>query len=370
MLQTLHVIALVIISDAFLACTAVRAQDNFKMLGERGTRATVVGKDITDGSHWSIYLRPDGALIGAESGSHWTGTWNIQKNKLCMSNPGSKALDRDRRRLFVAELGNDSVGVVDLDARKVVHRIGGLKEPQGVAYLPSGDTLFVANGGDGSVRLFQGPDYAANGRIDLGGDADNVRVDQAANRVIVGYGSGALAMIDAAARSRIADIRLPAHPESFQIDSGSKRIYVNVPNRRAIAVVDPAAGKQTASWPMTNAGANFPMALDEEARRVLVMFRSPARLGVFAMQDGGSLAATDACGDADDLFVDAKRHRVYVSCGEGVIDVFDAHTYRRTARIPTVPRARTSLFVPDRFMLAVRAAAREPAAISLLRPVP
>src|ERR1700686_871668 len=100
------------------------------------------------------------------------------------------AIDLDRRRLFVAELGNDSVGVVDLDARKVVHRLGGLREPQGVAYLPSGDTLFVANGGDGSLRLFQGPDYAANGRIDLGDDADNVRLDQAANRVIVGYGSG------------------------------------------------------------------------------------------------------------------------------------------------------------------------------------
>jgi hypothetical protein len=51
------------------------------------------GKDITDGSHWSIYLRPDGALVGAESGSRWTGAWNIQKNKLCMSNPGSAALD-------------------------------------------------------------------------------------------------------------------------------------------------------------------------------------------------------------------------------------------------------------------------------------
>jgi hypothetical protein len=93
MRQPLHVVALVIISNAFLACFSVRAQDNFKMLGEKQMRATVIGKDITDGSHWSIYLRPDGALIGAESGSHWTGTWNIQKSKLCMSNPGSKALD-------------------------------------------------------------------------------------------------------------------------------------------------------------------------------------------------------------------------------------------------------------------------------------
>jgi hypothetical protein len=49
-----------------------------------------------------------------------------------------------RRRLFVAELGNDSVGVVDLDAHKVMHQLGGLKEPQGVSYLAASDTLFVA----------------------------------------------------------------------------------------------------------------------------------------------------------------------------------------------------------------------------------
>jgi hypothetical protein len=282
------------------------------------------------------------------------------------------AIDLDRHRLFVAELGNDSVGVVDLDARKVVHRLSGLKEPQGLAYLASSDTLFVANGGDGSLRLFQGPDYAASGRIDLGDDADNVRVNQAGNRLIVGYGSGALGVIDAAGRNRIADIRLPAHPESFQLDPGSNRIYVNVPNRRIIAVVDQEAGKQIASWPMTVGSSNFPMALDQKAGRVLVMFRGPPKLGVLAMRDGALVAAVDACGDADDLFIDAKRHRVYVSCGAGIIDVFDAKTYERTARIPTVAGARTSFFAPeiDRFMLAVRASAREPAAIWLFRPAP
>ncbi|HEY4405675.1 MAG TPA: hypothetical protein VGN55_13600 [Xanthobacteraceae bacterium] len=282
------------------------------------------------------------------------------------------AIDLSRRRLFVAELGNDSVSVVDLDGRKVVHRIGGLKEPQGVGYLPSTDTLFVANGGDGSLRLFQGQDYAASGRIDLGDDADNVRVEQGAKRVIVGYGSGALGVIDAVGRSRIAEIRLPAHPESFQRDSESGRIYVNVPNRHAIAVVDPEKGKQVANWPMTTAGANFPLALDQDAHRVLVMFRNPAKLGVLAMPDGAQVAAVEACGDADDLFIDPKRQRVYVSCGEGAIDVFDAQTYRRMARIPTVPGARTAFFAPeiDRFMLAVRATAREPAAIWLFRPAP
>src|SRR5690348_10000529 len=71
------------------------------------------------------------------------------------------AVDIARQRLFVAELGNDTVGIVDLNTRKIIRTLDGMKEPQGVAYLPSTDTLYAANGGDGSVRLFRGPDYAA-----------------------------------------------------------------------------------------------------------------------------------------------------------------------------------------------------------------
>ena len=84
------------------------------------------------------------------------------------------AIDPARRRLFVAELGNDTVGVVDLNEQKVQHVITGLKEPQGLGYVPSSDTLFVTNAGDGSVLLFRGAEYAAAGRIDLGDDADNI----------------------------------------------------------------------------------------------------------------------------------------------------------------------------------------------------
>src|SRR3954468_23292318 len=65
------------------------------------------------------------------------------------------AVDLDRQRLFVAELGNGSVGVIDLKTATVTHRIPGLEEPQGVGYDASADTLYVAGAGDGSVRLFR-----------------------------------------------------------------------------------------------------------------------------------------------------------------------------------------------------------------------
>jgi hypothetical protein len=184
------------------------------------------------------------------------------------------AVDLPRRRLFVAQLGSNAVGVVDINERKVLHVITGLKEPQGIGYVPSSDTLFVANAGDGSLLLFRGESYEAAGRIDLGNDADNIRVDTASNRVFVGYGNGALAAIDPATNGKIADVPLRAHPESFQLARSARRIYVNLPNAREIAVIDSFAGKQTGSWAIDN-DSHFPMALDENAGRVLVAFRNP-----------------------------------------------------------------------------------------------
>jgi YVTN family beta-propeller protein len=284
------------------------------------------------------------------------------------------AVDMKRQRLFVAELGNDTVGVVDLANRTLIQTIPGLKEPQGVGYEPSTDMLYVANAGDGAVRLFDGSNYKASGRIELGSDADNIRIDAAVNRVFIGYGSGALAVIDPAARSKVGDIPLKAHPEAFQIDPGTGQIFVNVPGAHGIAVVDRASQKQTGKWPIPDHGANFPMALDPVRRQVLVIFRAPAELGVFSMTGGKLIATAETCGDADDLFIDAKRDRVYVSCGAGSVDVFEAKgaTYRRTARIPTVSGARTSLFVPelDSLLVAVRASTAEPAAIWVFRPIP
>jgi DNA-binding beta-propeller fold protein YncE len=282
------------------------------------------------------------------------------------------AVDLKRQRLFVAELGNDSVGVVDLAERSLLRTITGLSEPQGVGYEPSTDTLYVANARDGSVRLYQANDYKATGRIELGSDADNIRIDTAAKLVIVGYGNGGLAFLDPSTRAKVQSVPLKAHPESFQIDPDTGRIFVNLPDARAVAVVDRGSGKQLANWPLDK-GANFAMAIDRDRSRVLLVYRSPAELAAFST-DGRAIATAETCGDADDLFVDAKRGRVYVTCGRGYVDVFDIDgaAYRRIARLPTAMGARTSLFVPemDRLLVAVRASSAGPAAIWVFKPMP
>ena len=281
------------------------------------------------------------------------------------------AIDLKRQRLLVAELGNDTVGVVDLAAKRVLHRITGLKEPQGVAYVEASDLIFVANGDDGSLRWFKGSDFSPVGVLKLGGDADNIRVDRAANEIVVGYGRGALAVIDAATGRKKSEITLPAHPEGFQLAVGDARVFVNIPDGRQIAVVDRAQGRQIARWSI-DARSNFPMALDEVGRRLLAVYRSPPTLAVFDIDRGSAIMTLRTCGDADDIFIDRRRSNVYVSCGDGTVAVIHqaGDNYRELARIKTNSGARTSLFVPefDRLFVAVRERGREAAAIWVYRP--
>jgi DNA-binding beta-propeller fold protein YncE len=231
------------------------------------------------------------------------------------------AIDLRRQRLFVAELGNDTVDVIDLVTGEVVHRIDGLKEPQGVGYAPEADVLAVASAGDGSVRLFGGEDFAPSGTIELGEDADNVRLDPQTGNLVVGYGRGGLAIVDPQRREVVSRVALPAHPEGFQLDPTSRRVFVNLPEARQIAVVDLATGRQVASWRVPGFRANFPMALDTQGTVIATVFRSPPQLVLLDAKSGAVTLGLEICSDADDVFFDTKRRRIYVSCGEGVVDV-------------------------------------------------
>lgn len=285
------------------------------------------------------------------------------------------AFDHGRQRLIVAALGNNTVELVGFGTGRPRQRIRGLSEPQGVAYADQADVIFVSNAGDGSVSIFHAEDLKPLGRIDLKKDADNIRIDPRNNSIVVGYGDGGLAIIDPMTRSVMGTIALQGHPEGFQIEPVTGRVFVNVPDAREIAVVDLGARRQIATWKVPGAASNFPLALNSANGVLATVFRSPPRLVLLDTKAGAVAANLPTCGDADDVFFDARRERIYVSCGAGEIAVFQRNdgTYRPLASVPTTSGARTSLFVPqlDRLFLAVRAGQPgSDASIQVFRPAP
>lgn len=282
------------------------------------------------------------------------------------------SIDVKNRRLFVAVVGDGTVEVADIDALKVVHRITGLNQPQGIVYVPPVNRLYVASGGDGSLRIFDGSSFKLLKTIAYGQDADNVRYDASRKWIYTGYGEGALGAIDLNGK-KTATIKLDAHPESLQIEKSGARIFVNLPDSRKIAVINPAKAVVEASWTTDDALENFPMALDETERRLFVVCRTPARMLVLDTASGKVVASLPAVEDSDDVFYDQARKRIYASGGAGAVWVYqedDPDHYRQLARITTVRGARTSLFSSelDRLFVAVRQQPGNPSEIRIYQP--
>src|ERR1700691_588791 len=276
-------------------------------------------------------------------------------------------LDPAHTRLFVSALGNNSEEIISIGAQTVVHAISGVPAPQGVAYSPETNKLFVGSD-EGKLYVYDGSTFDLITSIDFGDDVDNLRYDAAEKRLYVGYGdekTGAIGIVDAAGNKRLGDeFKLGAHPESFQLEASGPNIYVNLPDLKQIAVINRTTHSIT-RWPITFE-SNFPMALDEPDHRLFVATRAPSQMVVFDAGSGRLVAALPTVQDSDDLYYDADRKRVYVPGGEGYISVFqqeDADHYRLLAKVPTAIGARTAGYFGkgrkgfDHFYLAVPARA-------------
>ena len=276
-------------------------------------------------------------------------------------------VDAERERMIFAALGNNTVEIVSLFAGRVVHSITGLDGPQGVLYVPENDRIVVANSGDGSVKVYDGTSFALVKSLEFGKNPDNVRYDQVAKKIYVGYGedeTGAIGIIDAARYERLSgDYNLGGgHPESFQLESSAPRIFVNNPDGGSVTLAIDRSTRAISKWQLNGNRFNFPMALDEADRRLFVGSRRPSKLIVLSTQTGNIVATLTCAGDTDDMYYDAHSKRIYVIGGEGIISVFqqkDPDHYELRANIPSSIGARTGFYFPthdtDRLYVAVPA---------------
>ncbi len=278
------------------------------------------------------------------------------------------SIDLKGQRIFVAAVRNHSVEIIDLKSRQRVHSIHDLAEPQGVFYDASTNRLFVACALDGVTKIFDASTYKLLASVKFPDDADNIRYDSRSKQIIVGYagakqlrkreaGAGGLGFLDANGK-RTGDVVIDAHPESFQIDEATSRIFVNVPDKEEIEVVDSAKRTVVARWPVTSCKNNFPMALDAEHHRLLVGCWDPPRLLAFDTESGKEMASAEIAGKTDDLFCDRKRARIYVMTAVGFLEVFQQNgpdRYVRLAQYATPLLSQTGLWVDslDKLFVAI-----------------
>ncbi|HVU93691.1 MAG TPA: YncE family protein [Puia sp.] len=282
------------------------------------------------------------------------------------------ALDRGKRRLFVSAEDNHTLEVLDLDKQRPVHSIPGLEEPKWVVYRPEKKALYVATGGDGKVTEFDDSSFSILHRFSFKEKCNNLRFDETTGLLWVGVGDsfGALGIIDTREDTIVGQIPLSDYPKQFELDGN--RIYVNIPRKNRIEVANRVTRKIIATWPVMEAVENVPMGLDRTHQRLFVGCE-PGKLVVFSTATGTSIASLDIDKEADGIYYDEHRRRLYISCGEGFLDVIsqnDPDHYQLLEKIPTAKGAGTSLYSPelDELFLAVPQANGRQAAIRIYQP--
>jgi DNA-binding beta-propeller fold protein YncE len=288
-------------------------------------------------------------------------------------------IDLKNKRLFATPENYHAVLVMDMETGKVIHELP-VAKPHAVLYRDDLDRIYVTDGEDGSLKIFDGKTYELRKRIALKTDADSIGYDSIYGLLYVVSGGrdagqkfSTLSVIDLAEEKKLADIEIDGDTlEAMVLDTYRPRLYINNAAKNEIDVVDRWTRKVIAEWPVTLGKRNVAMALDEPHQRLFAASRD-GKVVVFDTNTGKELQAVPITAGVDDLAYDAASARLY-AIGNGVVDVIgqvDADHYKALGRSDAGPLARNALLVPEinRYFAAVPQSASAAASIAVFETV-
>jgi len=269
-------------------------------------------------------------------------------------------------RLFVTAEENSKVLIFDLKTDKLIHTIDDVKAPHSMLYRADLKKLFVVDSDLGEVKIYDTDSYKPAGSIKVREGADASGYDPSSKLFYVVNGgkdaklpNAYISVIDVASGKTKADIKIDSNDvEGVAFEKSGSRMFVNVRGKNAVEVYDRTSLELKATWSIAETGKNpTSMAFDEDAHRLFLGTRVPAKLVVLDSDSGKVVADYAAAAMVDDMAYDSPSKRIYFA-GSEFFDVFhesDADHYDRIGHIATSFRAKTGVLVPElnRYYLAV-----------------
>jgi hypothetical protein len=275
-----------------------------------------------------------------------------------LSQIGHLDLDAKRNRLLIPVAGSNSLEIIELGSGKNLPPITSLGAPKDVLYLSEFDSIVVSSGGHGKLFFFDAETFKPTGSVALDRNCNYLRYDPKTHEIYVTNGDGIITVVDAESRKVLRKFELGDPTGSFSLEANGDRLFVNIPSKATVVVLNRRTGEELARWHIEDSVAanNVVMEFDEAKQRLFIACRKPPRFLVMDAKNGKAAAVLPMIGDCEDLTYDARTERIYATCGVGTIDVFNEPTpgtFRLESRIPTATGGRTSVFVPERRHLYV-----------------
>jgi DNA-binding beta-propeller fold protein YncE len=286
--------------------------------------------------------------------------------------------DVEGNRLFLTAEANGSVEVFDSRSNKHIHSIPGMKSPHALLYRSDTRKLFVVDGDDSQIKVYDGATFKMLGHITVALDADSTAYDAATKYMYVVNGGRAaktpysfITAIDTNTSTKVRDVKFNTNwIEALLLEKSGPRMFCVLTAQNAIGVMDRAANALSDTWHLP-AEDKHPVSLgfDEANHRLFVVTREPGKLVVLNSDNGKVVAELPAPGLVDDLSFDPETKRIYLA-GDEFLNVYaqnDSDHYSVLAKIPTSFRAKTGMLVPEwkHYYLAVPRHQKQPAHVQV-----
>ncbi|MBZ5645090.1 MAG: YncE family protein [Acidobacteriia bacterium] len=221
-------------------------------------------------------------------------------------------VDMKGGRLFVAGLENGTLEVVDLKAGKWSRSVPGIKAPQGIAYLPAMNKLYVANENDNSLKVLRGDTLALLKTIPLELGSNRVTYDPRSGHLFVGNGGasakldhGELGIIDPQTDRLIGKIPIGIRPAEILMNKTGQTLFVFESRGNVIQVIDARKSKLLHVWPVSSQRPGDG-AFDEANHRLFIGTRNPPSMVVMDSTNGKEVASLPTVEGMDGVYFDVS----------------------------------------------------------------
>jgi YVTN family beta-propeller protein len=250
--------------------------------------------------------------------------------------PAQMAVSRDRKSIYIANTGSDTVSVLNTDNNTITRTIAlpPRSRPVDVAVNPRGRYVYTADGGSNRVSVLDTRAGRVVASVRVGTQPLSVAVAPDAKTVYVANsGSGNVSVIDARTNRVVRAIPTGRFPSGVAVTPDGASVYVT--NELSGVTVINARNGTVAT--RLREPSPFSVTMSPSGKRAYVTALGPGR--VTAIDTGTHRAASSVSVGpygTDPFTVRATGDAVYVANqAANTLSVIDQHTFKATATIAT-----------------------------------
>ena len=218
------------------------------------------------------------------------------------------SFDPARRRVYVAH--GQSVMVIDADTGMAKADFAAGDHLHEVMAIPGADLVLTTNSGDATARILNAADGALIASVPTTKDPDAAIYDPASGLVLVmGGNSGEITFVDVKAAKAVGSLVVGGALEFPALD-GKGKLFVNIEDKNAIAVIDLAKRKVITRYPL--AGCTGPSGLAYVTGWRLISACANGVAKILGAASGKDLATLKIGARPDAVLYDGARKLAYI----------------------------------------------------------